>query len=207
MSETSILDAIKGLTAQFHELRAEVSDLRNQSKGVGCPDDMDDPESCPDDTDSGNDVFTPLRFHKKNGYHYDEHGVYCDCSPGLVDPSTCEPMYAIDYTDPIAIALMPEETSDESDDSDDDQDDSDGNQIAVRRSSLDWVTFKALLLEECEQEESLGNEREGWYGNISHHRREEATDDPSNLEEVIDAVALFINLGVLPGADRFAKYE
>ena len=77
----------------------------------------------------------------------------------------------------------------------------------MTRSALDWVTFKALLLEECEQEDSFGNEREGWYGNISHHRREEATDDPSNLEEVIDAVALFINLGVLPVADRFAKYE
>ena len=150
MRETSILDAIKGLTAQFHELRADVNDLRNQSEGVGCPDDTDDSE----------------------------------------------------------LGLTSDDNDDDSDDdSDDDQDDSDGNQIAVTRSALPWDAFKALLLEECEQEDSLGNEREGWYGNISHHRREEATDDPSNLEEVIDAVALFINLGVLPGADRFAKYE
>ena len=77
----------------------------------------------------------------------------------------------------------------------------------MTRSALPWDAFKALLLEECEQEDSFGNEREGFFGHISHHRREEATDDPSNLEEVIDAVALFINLGVLPGADRFAKYE
>ena len=158
MSETSILDAIKELTAQFHELRADVNDLRNQSEGVGCPDDTDDSEL---------------------GFDRDDDQGACD----VAHHSGCCCKRCLST------------------------DDSDGNQIAVTRSALDWVTFKALLLEECEQEDSFGNEREGFYGHISHHRREEATDDPSNLEEVIDAVALFINLGVLPGADRFAKYE
>ena len=68
----------------------------------------------------------------------------------------------------------------------------------MTRSELDWEAFKALLLEECEQEDSLGYEREGIYGNISQM---------SNLEAVIDDVAFFINHGALPGADRFAKYE
>ena len=208
MSETSILDAIKGLTAQFHELRAEVSDLRNQSKGVGCPDDMDDPESCPDDTDDDSppraddedDMGRKLEMYK--GYILNDHDHHENmCDRGL----NHRQMKIEDLERKIAQA---DETSDDNDDdSDDDQDDSDGNQIAVTRSALPWDAFKALLLEECEQEDSFGYEREGFYGNISHHHREEATDDPSNLEEAIDAVALFINLGVLPVADRFAKYE
>ena len=76
------------------------------------------------------------------------------------------------------IAQADETSDDNDDDSDDDsvddQDDSDGNQIAVTRSALPWETFKALLLEECEQEDCFGNEREGFYGNLY---------DPSNLED------------------------
>ena len=174
MSETSILDAIKELTAQFHELRADVNDLRNQSEGVGCPDDTDDSELglTSDDSDDDSDDDQDACVNNDCG---------CCCKLCTSTDGCCK---------------LGTSTND-----------SDGNQIAVTRSALPWETFKALLLEECEQEDCFGNEREGFYGTISHHRREEATDDPSNLEEVIDAVALFINLGVLPGADRFAKYE